>query len=92
MVSKKFMFSAIAMMAFSVSSMGNTIFIDENINTIVVEEMEIQEDISSERCFLRGIATYYQALVAEYSEEESINYMNISVAICEGWSLEDVNL
>lgn len=54
--------------------------------------MEIQEDISSERCFLRGIATYYQALAAEYSEEEAINYMNISVAICEGWSLEDVNL
>ena len=37
------MFSAIAMMAFSVSSMVNTIFIDENINTVVLEESEIQK-------------------------------------------------
>jgi hypothetical protein len=54
------------MMAFSVSSMGNTIFIDENINTVVLEESEIQKDDSNEGCFLRDIATYYQSLTATY--------------------------
>lgn len=86
------MFSAIAMMAFSVSSMGNTIFIDENINTVVLEESEIQKDNSNEGCFLRGIATYYQSLTAGHTEEEAIIYMNISEAICLGWTLADVRL
>lgn len=86
------MFSAVAMMAFSGGSMGNTIFIDENINTVVLEELEIQKDDSNEGCFLRGIATYYQSLTAGHTEDEAIIYMNISEAICLGWSLGDVRL
>ena len=86
------MFSVIAVMAFSVSCVGNTSLIDEKINAIVFEKIEIQEDENNERYFLRGIATSCQSLTAGHTEQEAIIYINISAAICLGWSLSDVRL
>jgi hypothetical protein len=86
------MFSAIGVMAFSVSSVGNTILIDEKINSIVFEEIEMQEGENNERCFERGIITFHQAITAGYTENEATLYMNIAEAICLGWSLSDVRL
>jgi hypothetical protein len=68
---KKLLFSTMAVLAFSVSGMANTIELENqqnylNIEYIQLEVEETQNDGYSERCFERGIITYYQALGAGY--------------------------
>ena len=83
---KKFVFSAIAMMAFSVNSMGNTIELVSNC-CVTKENFTIVEDLDPycyDRSLIVGIqvAAYYPTL----SDAQISWYMNYSIARCMGHS------
>lgn len=94
---KKLFYSTLAVLAFSVSGMANTVELEEQQYNLKLENNLLELEASfndgySEKCFERGILTYYQSIAAGNTEEQAINHMHIESALCEGWSMKDVKI
>ncbi|UGS21059.1 hypothetical protein [Flavobacterium cyclinae] len=80
---KKVFFSAVALVAFSFAGMANEI-----------EEKKVEEASTERDCFLEADMTLrvWDALYggSGLTEQEEIRFMNIYIAICEGYPASSI--
>lgn len=75
-------FSAVALMAFSVSGMANE---------IEEKKVELLEEAKEKDCFLEAIYEYDLAEMMGANEYQATAIMNMWYAICSGYTMGDIN-